>query len=434
MSDCINKKLKAAGVAVPEMLLPQGVDLSRWAVIACDQFTSQSEYWDEADKIAGDAPSALRITLPEIYLEESAERVPQINSQMAQYISKGVLSKAFCGFVLIKRQITAGTRAGLLALLDLDEYDFSAGSKSRIRATEGTIISRLPPRVQIRENAPLELPHILVLIDDPEKTVIEPLLEKIGGMEKLYDFDLMLGGGHIEGFGIAAGSGLAEEIAKAINKLNDADIQAKKYGFTGAEAEELGLMTFAMGDGNHSLATAKTIWETTKASLSEAERENHPARFALVELNNLHEESLKFEPIHRLLINCEPSSLLGEMEKWAEAQSGSGGRQQLRYVFAGQKGEVVVENAPHSLPVGTLQMFLDEYMTKNAGVEIDYIHDDDALISLVEKDGSMGFLCDAIEKSQLFRSILLSGPLPRKTFSIGNARDKRYYLESRRIK
>ena len=436
MSCCTNKKLKAAGVAVPEILLPQGVDLSRWAVIACDQFTSQRNYWDAADEIAGDSPSALRIALPEIYLEESEKRVPQINAKMTSYLSEDVLSKQVNGFVLVRRQISAGTRYGLLVLLDLDEYDFSADSKSRIRATEGTIISRLPPRVQIRENAPLELPHILVLIDDPEKTVIEPLLEKTKAydMEKLYDFDLMLDGGHIEGFGIAGGSDIAAQIAEAISVLDDSDTQAKKYGFTQDEAAAHGLMTFAMGDGNHSLATAKTIWERTKAGLSELERENHPARFALVELNNLHEDSLKFEPIHRLMMNCDPAALLDGLTKWAAAQHGDGGQQSLRYVLAGQSGEIVVENAPHSLPVGTLQLFLDEYIAGNAGVEIDYIHDDDALISLAEKDNCLGFLCDAIEKSQLFRSILLSGPLPRKTFSIGNARDKRYYLEARKIK
>jgi hypothetical protein len=435
MKELSMRKLKDAGLALPKVLLPgEGADMQKWAVIACDQFTSQPEYWDEADKIVGDSPSTLRITLPEIYLDEAEERVPKINAQMESYIAQNLLSREFSGFVLVKRQIGSGMRTGLLALLDLEAYDFSQDSKSPIRATEGTIISRLPPRVKIRENAPLELPHILVLIDDPEKTVIEPLLSRTNEMETLYDFQLMLDGGHISGFGIGDESEVIDDISTAIANLSKAEVQAEKYGFTAQESAGLGKMTFAMGDGNHSLATAKTIWESVKKELPKEQWESCPARYALVELNNLHEESLKFEPIHRLLENCLPEEVLASFEAWANEQKGSHGIQSIRYVFGDKAGDIIVNSAPHSLPVGTLQLFLDEYISKNSSVFVDYIHDDDALFSLAQKEGALGFLCAAIEKPQLFRSILLSGPLPRKTFSIGNARDKRYYLEARKIK
>ncbi len=349
-------------------------------------------------------------------------------------MSQNLRSREFSGFVLVKRQIGAGIRTGLLALLDLEAYDFSQNSKSPIRATEGTIISRLPPRVKIRENAPLELPHILVLIDDPEKTVIEPLLSRTDEMEKLYGFELMLGGGNITGFGIGRESSITDDIANAVAELSLPEVQAEKYGFTAQESARLGRMTFAMGDGNHSLATAKTIWEGVKKDLPLEQWESCPARYALVELNNLHEESLQFEPIHRLLENCHPDAVLSALESWAKEQKGSYGGQIIRYVCGEATGELIVESAPHSLPVGTLQLFLDEYISANSRVLLDYIHDDDALFSLAKAEGSLGFLCDAIEKPQLFKSILLSGPLPRKTFSIGNARDKRYYLEARKIK
>ncbi|MGI5899970.1 MAG: DUF1015 domain-containing protein [Christensenellales bacterium] len=435
MQESSMRKLRETSLNLPKVLLPaEAAEMEKWAVIACDQFTSQPEYWRDVEKTAGESPSTLKITLPEIYLDEADERVPKINARMEEYLAQNLLPREFSGFVLVKRQIGAGIRTGLLALLDLEAYDFSRGSKSPIRATEGTIISRLPPRVKIRENAPLELPHILVLIDDPEKTVIEPLLNKTGDMELLYDFDLMLGGGHITGYGISEDSGLIDLIASAIDNLAGAKVQAEKYGLTADEISRLGRMTFAMGDGNHSLATAKTIWERTKQKLPADQWEDHLARYALVELNNLHEESLQFEPIHRLLENCRPEAVLSAFESWANAQQGSYGRQIVRYLCGETGGELAVENAPHSLPVGTLQLFLDEYISANGSVIIDYIHGDDALFSLAQKAGSLGFLCEAIEKPQLFKSILLSGPLPRKTFSIGNARDKRYYLEARRIK
>ena len=283
------------GVQVPDILLPrEGVSMEKWAVVACDQFTSQPEYWEEAERIVGDAPSTLRLMLPEMYLEKpgEAERIAAINATMDRYMAEGTLESKGQGFVFVRRTVDGKTRSGLIVALDLEQYDYSRGSETLIRASEGTIVERIPPRLRIRKDAALELPHILVLIDDPERTVIEPLAEAANAETKLYDFDLMLGGGHIEGY-MVNDAGRIEGALRALEALADPARFTAQYG------EGKAPMLFAMGDGNHSFATAKANWEALKQTLTPAEQENHPARYALVELENIHDEGIIFEPIHR---------------------------------------------------------------------------------------------------------------------------------------
>ena len=304
------KYSNSIGVLVPEVMLPpKGTDMMKWAVVACDQFTSQKEYWEEARKIIGDAPSTLDLILPEAYLgsPDEPERIAAIKANMKEYLKKGILQKQPQGFVLVERTANGNTRHGLVMALDLEEYDYSKGSGTLIRATEGTIVSRIPPRLKIREGAAVELPHILVLIDDPERTVIEPLVKKAEELPCLYDTDLMLGGGHISGR-LVAGEGDVENVLAALTKLADKEAFEKKYG-------DHPVLLFAMGDGNHSLATAKANWEKIKAALPEDERADHPARYALIELNNVHDEGIIFEPIHRVVFGVNGKILIDALEK-----------------------------------------------------------------------------------------------------------------------
>lgn len=420
------KQFDKAYLSAQEILLPNlGTQMEKWAVIACDQFTSDPAYWQDAEKIVGAAPSALRLTLPEIYLNETELRTPAINAAMAQYLKDGVFAQVRDAFVLVRRQTSTGMRTGLIAALDLEAYDFNADSTAPVRATEGTILSRIPPRVAIRENAPIELPHVMVLFDDPENTVLGPISQKADQLPCLYDFDLMLGGGHIQGLKIDRDEDL-EAIAKALEALADPDLQAKKYG----EAAKEHPLLFAVGDGNHSLATAKTVWEKKKAAGASSD---DPARYALVELVNLHDESLVFEPIHRILFGASVEDLTQAFEKWLPEHPGPGGEQSFIMHFSGKTRIFAAENGTHTLPVGTLQLFLDEYLAAHPQVEIDYIHDDDALLALANQPGNIGFLLPAISKNAFFAGVVQCGPMPRKTFSMGISRDKRYYLEARRI-
>ena len=427
----MNSKLKRVGVHLPKVLLPKSdVEYTKWATIACDQFTSDKKYWDSVNEYVNTSPSALKVTLPEIYLKDDVEkRISDINSEMERYIKEGVLFEACEAPVYIERETSSGIRRGLLVLLDLEMYDFNENSISSIRATEGTILSRIPPRVAIRKDALLELPHIMVLIDDPEKKVIEPIGGKKAELRPLYDFDLMEGGGHISGFAVE-NEKIIDDIANALIKLDDAVFQRRKYRIS----EDNGAMTFAVGDGNHSLATAKTVWDSVKEDIPTGLWDTCPQRYAMVEINNLHDESLIFEPIHRVIMGVEPEEFMRDFSAWAKGQvMNDFDPQTFICVYKGGEIKVTVPHAPHSLPVGTLQGYLDDYIQRT-GAEIDYIHDDDALRELAQADGAVGFLLPPIPKDDFFRSILLNGPLPRKTFSMGHARDKRYYLEARKIK
>ena len=323
-----------------------------------------------------------RYIFPEVYLEDGDgdERIKKINSTMEEYINKGIFRELKDTFIYVKRtQPNGKTRHGIVGMLDLEEYDFSKGSQSKVRATEGTIIERIPPRQRIRKNAPLEAPHILILID-------------------------------------------------AIEKLGDkADFEAK-YG-----VKDKGVLMFAAGDGNHSLATAKTCWEEIKKELSEEEIKTHPARFALVELMNIHDETLEFEPIQRVIFETEPKKLLDELVAFYGAEYEDNGGQRIDYTYGGNEGSIYIKNTDSNLPVGTLQKFLDKYLAENGG-KIDYIHGNDVVRNLAKADNTIGFMVDSMEKNDLFTTVIKDGSLPRKTFSMGEAADKRFYLECKKIR
>ncbi|NCB30224.1 MAG: DUF1015 domain-containing protein, partial [Clostridia bacterium] len=334
------------GVKVPELLLPSAkVNMSKWAVVACDQYTSQPAYWNETERIAADAPSALRIMLPEIYLDkpDEAARIESINAHMKEYMEQGVLESKGEGFAYVRRTVDGRTRQGLIVALDLENYDYTKGSTTLIRATEGTIVERIPPRLRIRKDAPLEMPHILVLIDDPEKTVIEPIGKQLDKTQKLYDFDLMQKGGHIEGYLVHEPAQI-HAVLSALEALVEPEAYAKKYG------TDQPPLLFAMGDGNHSFATAKANWERIKTEQGLTAQDMHPARYALVELENVHDTGIIFEPIHRVLFNVPENGLAWLQNKLAEQNNGCeklafASMQELRAAMAGKPG--------HALPFVT---------------------------------------------------------------------------------
>ena len=397
-----------------DILLPRpDIDLSKWAVVACDQFTAQPEYWRAVERVVGDAPSALRVTLPEAWLGEADARIPAIHAAMREYLAGGVWQTAVRdGFVLLERETPSGVRPGLLACLDLEQYDFNPGAKTLIRPTEGTVISRVPPRARIRSGAPVELPHVMMLIDDADETVVEPLLRRKDALRALYGFDLMQHGGHLRGWAVEGAE--VERVFKAIDALN-----AKSGG-----------LLYAVGDGNHSLAAARQCWLDIRRTLSPAEMENHPARYAMVELVNLNCPALVFEPIHRVLTGVDPAGLIADYRACLAANGADEGEGDDLVAFD-PTHEWRFRSAQH--PLRLLQTFLDRYIADHPGAGIDYIHGEDALRQLVNRPDAMGFMPRAFDKSELFGYIRRWGVLPRKTFSMGEANEKRYYLEARRI-
>jgi hypothetical protein len=430
------------GIQIPQVYLPKsGTDLTRWAVIACDQFTSQPEYWHEVEKIVGDVPSTLNLTFPEVYLEKpgAEERIQNIHACMRKYMDEGTL-QPHEGFVYVERTVGGKTRKGIVLCLDLECYDYTKGSSSLIRATEGTIVDRLPPRIRIREGGILELPHILVLIDDPRHTVIEPLSASKSKLKKLYDFDLMLGSGHLAGY--AVHQEFEDKVVEALRGLAKPETFAAKYGI----GEDQPVLLFAMGDGNHSLATAKAIWETIKAQVGP----DHPARYALVEVENVHDEALEVEPIHRVLFGLK-KDLFAELEKtfgknitykpvvtaqeMVRAVDSAQGEKQVIGLVGGGKafGVIEIANPSSHLPVGTLQSFLDVFLQEGGAEKIDYVHGEDVTVKLGGQPNNAGFYLPGMSKSELFKTVILDGALPRKTFSMGEAREKRFYMEARKI-
>lgn len=393
-----------------DILIPKDIDFSKWSVVACDQYTSQPEYWDEVKNFVGDSPSALNIVFPEAFLAEGDARISKINATMEEYLADGIFEECLDSMIYVERTMANGkVRKGIIGAIDLEEYDFSVGSKSKIRATEGTVLERIPPRVKIRENAPLELPHVMLLIDDKERTVIE----QVEKGELVYDFDLMQKSGHLSGYLLSDFE--AERVLAAISELDE-------------NAE--GNLLFAVGDGNHSLATAKTCWENLKPTLSVEEQENHPARFCLVEIENIHDDALEFEPIHRVVFDTDPEKLLaGFKAYYPETSDTDNGGQHIEYTYKGKRGDLFVKNSPSALCVGTLQKFLDD-----KGASVDYIHGADVTERLARSENAIGFLLPAMEKSDLFRGVIADGALPRKTFSMGEAEDKRFYFEAKKIK
>lgn len=401
-----------------DILLPNPkTEMGKWAVIACDQYTSQPEYWDKVKDTVGTSASALNIVFPEVYLGKEDGRIENICASMKEYLKNGTVTGAVSnGFILVEREVGHGTRTGLIGVIDLEEYDFDPGSKKLIRATEGTVLSRIPPRVRIRENAVLECPHVMLLIDDPQKKLVEPLAAEKESLRKLYEFDLMLGGGSIKGYAVEG------ERAESLTKLI-AEMQA-----------ESGSFFLAAGDGNHSLATAKTCWENIKVNLSEEAMSSHPARFSMVEVINLHEDSLNFEPIHRVVEDHDCSTVIAAFYKYIK-ENGMTAEEGDEVTFVGQAGEktaLSIGGLGGRLPVDVVQRFLDE-LTKNNVEQVDYIHGDNHVIDLVNKKKATGILLKSIDKGSLFPGIAAGGVLPRKTFSIGHADEKRFYIECRRI-
>ena len=439
----------AIGLQVPKILLPKnGVDMRRWAVIACDQYTSNEDYWQQLNAETADSPSTLKLIFPEVYLEDAdgGDRITAINRTMESYLADGTLSEQPPGLILVDRKTSeVESRKGLMVALDLEQYDYNKGATSLIRATEGTILDRLPPRIKVRENAPIELPHIMVLIDDPERSVIEPLFDS--NPEPLYDFELLAGGGHLKGYRIDRPQQI-EQVSKALTKLADPQNYRDRYQVEGE------VMLYAMGDGNHSFATAKAIWEKLKKEAVDKEAiMEHPARYALVELINLHDRGLEFEAIHRVLFNINPAHLLQEMERWfnprgegftytpcatlAAAQTLAAAPhagQGFCAILAGRYGYCQLKNPQLTLDVASLQSFLDDYLAGQPSARIDYIHGEEAVSSLGNHANNAGFYLPAISKNNFFRTIIIDGALPRKTFSMGEADEKRFYLECRKIR
>lgn len=409
-----------------KILLPRldSAGMSKWSVVACDQYTGEPQYWEKTAELVGDAPSALRLILPEVYLEQpdTEERISAINTEMEKYSAQGLFEE-YNGLILTRRtQADGKVRTGIVGAIDLEMYDYNKGSKSQVRATEATVAARIPPRIKIRRDAALELPHIMILIDDPGRTVIEPLEAKTGCFEKVYDFELMQNGGHLEGFAVDSGS--AAEVMAALDKLSDKAEFNKRYGLDNEE-----VLLYAMGDGNHSLATAKECYEIKK-------REGSPdaelARYALVELVNLHSPALEFEAIHRVITETDTDKLMRELTA-ALGLTKDGDGQRFTVILNGSAESFTVTKPLSNLTVGSLQSFLDGYLAENAG-KIDYIHGEEVVRSLCGESGSIGFLLPSIEKSELFPTVIKDGALPRKTFSMGHANDKRFYCEARRIK
>jgi uncharacterized protein (DUF1015 family) len=453
----MNHDLAHFGVEIPEILLPnKSVDLKKWAVVACDQYTSQPDYWEQVSRAAGDSPSTLRLILPEIYLGSvnEAEKVRQIQQRMRDYLQNGVLQRLGPGFIYVERITHPGIRRGLMVALDLEHYDFRPGSQTYIRATEGTVLERIPPRVRIREGAALEVPHIMVLIDDPDCRVIEPLAGRTKELTEVYRTELMMGGGRVTGYLVNDHQSL-RNITDGLRLLADPERFDKKYGISGRP-----LLLFAVGDGNHSLATAKVVWEKLKANSGSSpilvNRDYHPARYALVELVNIHDPGLVFEPIHRVLFNIHQEEFQQALKTYYASQNlpltidyyqelqtmnqktailrkANPKEHYLEFVTENGFGLITIQRPNCNLAVGTLQAFIDVFAKNNPLVKIDYIHGVPVVTELGSKQGNIGFYLPPMNKTDLFTTVILDGVLPRKTFSMGEAEDKRFYMECRRI-
>ena len=436
------KNYPRLGIQIPRVYLPHpGVDLGKWAVIACDQFTSQPEYWKGVEETVGDAPSTLNLIFPEVYLDKPGadERIQNIQQNMQSYLSEELLVP-HDGMVYVERFTGGKTRRGLVLALDLEQYDYNKGSHSLIRATEGTIIERLPPRIHIREGARLEIPHILVLIDDPECTVIEPVGKSKAHLKGLYDFELMAGSGHLNGT-LVDDLSIETGVVSALEKLANPQLFTAKYGI----AQDQPVLLFAMGDGNHSLATAKVIWEKKKAQVGMA----HPARYALVEIENVHDDGLEFAPIHRVVFGLKQDIFsamrasfwsgysfmpcTNQSEMVTRITQTNGTSQIIGVVSPQGFGVVEITTPTSNLPVGTLQTFLDDFLMHAGAEKIDYIHGEEAVYALGHVPGNIAFYLPGMNKSDLFKTVIVDGALPRKTFSMGEAHEKRFYMECREI-
>ena len=406
--------MSKTGFSAADILLPAEGNYETWAVVACDQFTSQPEYWERVEKTVGDKPSTFRIILPEAQLSDghTEEHINKINATMKDYLANGVFKEYPDAMIYLERVQSDGkVRKGLIGKIDLEEYDYSVGSTSLVRATEGTVLDRIPPRQAVRRDAAVELPHVMLLIDDVDDTVIGPLK---GCSEVLYDFDLMEGGGHAKAW------------------LVPADLQAGASAALEKLADEQPLL-FAVGDGNHSLASAKAHWENIRAGLSDEEKLTHPARYALAEIVNIHDKGLDFEPIHRVVFDVSAEEFVASAKEFfkdagIEINSSSDDKQSFVVVSAdGEDVKISLSNPPHTLAVGSVQMMID-----SMGLKCDYIHGEDSVRKLAVS-GNTGILVPAISKDTFFATVEKEGVFPRKTFSMGEAFEKRFYLEAKII-
>lgn len=402
---------------VPKILLPKNVDMTKWSCVACDQFTSEPEYWQKLEEFVGDSPSTLKLIYPEVYLKNSdSKRVDAINNTMSAYYDKELFEEVE-SLILVKRVLNNGeVRLGLMLAVDLDAYEYTPENKALIKATEKTVVERLPARINVRKNATLELPHVMLLVDDPDMSIIEPLYSESEEYEILYDFKLNMDGGYIVGYKVPN----SESVLEKIYALLDDELISSRYGVKNNK------ILFAVGDGNHSLATAKECWELTKKGLSEDEKANHAARYALCELVNLYDESLKFEPIHRIIFNANDDFIVN----MALNLSGEG---RIKVVYSNEEYLINVPINP-SEAIRDIQDYIDAYIEEHSEVEQDYIHGDSNLSQIAARDNAIAIFMPTLSKEGLFKYCLTRGVLPRKSFSMGVAEDKRYYLEARKIK
>ena len=403
--------------------------MSKWSVVACDQYTSEPEYWNAVKSITENAYSTLNLTVPEIYLNDADidERIKNTNASMNKYVENGVFTEYKNTYIYVERTLKNGVkRLGIVGMVDLEEYDYAVGSKTKIRATEGTVVSRIPPRLKVRKDAPIELPHIMLLIDDDKQDIIESNEAIKSEFQKVYDFDLMQDSGHITGYKMSDEA--ADILDKKLAALSDLNAFNEKY-----DVSEASPLVYAMGDGNHSLATAKANYENYKKEVGEAAAKNSPARYALCELVNLHDRSLVFEAIHRVIFDADGDAFLKALEAEYEiSYDENANGQTFLIVQEGAKKSVTVTNPTEYLTVATVQKALDAFTAEHGG-EVDYIHGEDVVMNL-SKNGNFGIILDAMDKSDLYKSVILDGALPRKTFSMGEACDKRFYTEARKIK
>lgn len=433
------KKLEDLGLRIPEILLPKNIDLSTWSVIACDQYTQDKDYWKNVEEKAGNKPSTLNLILPEVYLgsPDKADRIKKIRQSMKEYLDTGVFADAKKCFIYLERKTAFGrTRKGLVAQIDLETYEWKPFSKANIRATEATIVERIPPRMEIRKGAPLELPHIMLLVNDKDDLLVGAN-KPTDGRAPIYDGDLMANGGHITGWALESKVDI-EGVEKALNLI--AEKNASPDGST---------FLFAVGDGNHSLATAKAVWDEYKKE--HPEDKDSPVRYALIEIVNIYDTGLTFEPIHRVIFNIDNEALikklaeklngnikaLDDADKVIKAVKDSWANFGFFYLDSeGKQKNVLLETKIKELAVARLQPEIDAFLKElpdQSKAEIDYIHGTDEVLKLGSKENSLGILLPPIAKDSFFETINGRGPLPRKSFSIGEADEKRFYLECRRL-
>ena len=423
--------------APAHILLPsEQIPLEKWGCIACDQFTSDRDYWQKAEAAAAGSPSTLNMILPEVYLEDgdADARIEKIHATMDDY-ARNVLPRAVDGFVYVERTEQSGkVRQGLVGMVDLEAYSYRRGEICTVRPSESTVESRIPPRMKVRTGAALETPHIMMLADDPGCTLIEPVAAHKAELPKVYEGELMLGGGHIAGWAVEDPALLAQ-IDAALQQLGSQEAFDAKY----PEAKGAAPLTLAVGDGNHSLASAKACWEELKPTLTPEQREHHPARWCLAEVCNVHSPAIEIEPIHRVLFNVDCGAVLLALIAWSDSNNAGicfGDAKQRAFTLAGPHIANVrsFERPIAPLTVGTIDTFIEYFMARHIEARVDYVHDEPAVRALCKQQGGVAFLLPPFEKSDLFKGIVMGGVLPRKTFSMGHAEEKRYYIECRKIK